>query len=440
MPTTIDRTTFVKRRQAFMEAIGPRATAIIASPPESRRNGDVTYPFRQSSDLYYLTGFREPGAVLVLRPGDEEERVVLFVRPRDPEREIWDGHRAGVEGAVADFGADKSYPIAELTERLPGLCSNIDDLHYSVGIDADFDRTLLAMVAGLRARERRGRRAPRRIIDPMATLHEMRLIKEPGEIEVMREAAAITAEAHRAAMQLAAPGKSEQMLEAIIDYTFRRRGGMGPGYPSIVGAGDNATILHYIENSAPLGDGDLVLIDAGCEYDFYTADVTRTFPVSGQFSGPQRAVYEVVLDAQLAAIAMTRPGVTLDAIHDETVRRLAQGMIDLGLLEGSVDARIEDESYKKFYMHRTSHWLGIDVHDVGTYLTDTGDPRPLSPGMVITIEPGLYVARDADNVPDEFRGIGVRIEDDLLVTESGVDNLTADTPKTIADIEATCRS
>lgn len=431
---------FARRRAAYINALGPRACAILTSPPEARRNGDVTFPFRPSSDLYYLTGFGEPDTVLVVRPGATSEETVLFVRPRDPEREVWDGRRAGTDGAIADYGIAASYPIAELGERLPGLMTGFDEVHYTTGIDPDFDARLLAMLANLRARERKGGKAPRRIVDHVATLHEMRLIKQPEEIALLRTAAAITAEAHLAAMKLAAPGISEHQLEAVIDYTFRRRGGVGPGYPSIVGSGDNTTILHYIENSATVSDGDLVLIDAGCEVAFYTADVTRTYPATGQFSGPQRAIYEVVLDAQIAAIDMTRPGLTLDAIHEACTRKLVAGMIDLGLLSGSVDERLADDSYKKFYMHRTSHWLGMDVHDAGSYLSDGGEPRPLAPGMVITIEPGIYVARDAENVPDAFRGIGVRIEDDLLITEAGVENLTAAIPKTVADLEAACRA
>jgi Xaa-Pro aminopeptidase len=434
-----DLAPFARRRAAYMERIGPRAVAVVHSPPEATRNGDVHFRFRQSSDLYYLTGFREPEATLVLRPGADQDNVVLFVRPRDPEKEIWDGRRAGIEGAVATYGAEVAYPATELEDRLGELIANCDDLHYGLGYDPAFDQVIARTVATLRLRERRGLRPPRRIVDPRGVLHEMRLRKTSDEVALLREAGRISAEAHRAAMKKAAPGVNEYELEALIDYTFRSRGCAGPGYNSIVGGGDNATILHYVENDQPLRDGDLVLIDAGGEYQLYTADITRTFPVSGRFSEPQRRVYELVLEAQEQAIAMTRPGVTIDQIHERCVELLTEGMVELGLLAGPASERIADEAYKKFFMHRTSHWLGMDVHDVGAY-TDEGEARPLEPGMVITIEPGLYIAADAEGVPAELRGIGVRIEDDVLVTEAGHENLTAAAPKTVAEIEAACQA
>jgi Xaa-Pro aminopeptidase len=427
-----------RRREAYMEAIGPRAVAIVCSPAEATRNGDVNFPFRQSSDLYYLTGFTEPEAVVVLRPDNVGCRFVMFVRPRDPERETWDGRRAGIDGAQARFGADAAYPISELPARLPDLIANVDDLHFSLGLDVDFDRRLLAVLADLRQSERRGRRSPKRIVDPRVLLHEMRLRKTPEELSILRRAADITCEAHREAMKLAAAGVTEYELEAVINYTFRRRGGAGPGYSTIVGGGDNATILHYIDNCETLRDGDLVLIDAGCEYQFYTADVTRTFPVNGRFSSAQRDLYSVVLSAQEQGIQMTRPGVTIDAIHDRTVEVLTQGMVDLGMLPGPAAERIESGDYKKFYMHRTSHWLGMDVHDVGAY-TEDGKARPLSPGNVITIEPGLYIPKDTEGVPVELRGMGIRIEDDVLVVDGGHEVLTSAAPKSIADIERACR-
>jgi len=427
-----------RRRRRYMDAIGPGAVAVVHSPPEAVRNGDAEFRFRQSSDLYYLTGFAEPEATLVLRPGAEDGEVVMFVRPRDPERETWTGRRAGVEGAVQRYGAAAAHPVEELAERLPELIGDHDDLYYSLGLDPGFDAVLVRTLAQMRARERRGRRAPRRVVDPRDVLHELRLRKTAEELELMRQAAAITCDAHVAAMTAAAPGVGEHELEALIDYTFRRRGGIGPGYNTIVGGGDNATILHYIENDQPLADGTLVLIDAGCEYDFYTADVTRTFPANGTFTDAQRRCYEIVLRAQEAGIEMTRPGATIDEIHDHTVEILTSGMVELGLLEGPVADRIDDESYKRFYMHRTSHWLGMDVHDAGNYTRD-GASRPLEPGMVITVEPGLYIAADADNVPDRLRGIGIRIEDDILVTEDGHENLTAACPTSVADVEAACR-
>jgi Xaa-Pro aminopeptidase len=435
----IDARVYARRRERLMEAIGPSAVALVHAPPETLRNGDVHNPYRQSSDLLYLTGFAEPEATLVVRPGAERERVVLFVRPRDKERETWDGRRAGVEGAVARFGADAAYPVAELPDALAGLLANVDELYYSLGDDPAFDARVGAVLAELRRSERRGRRPPRRVVDPREVLHEMRLVKLPEEVALLERAAAITVEAHAAAMREAAPGKHEYEVQAVIDYTFRRHGGGGPGYPTIVGGGDNATILHYVENDRPLRDGDLLLVDAGCEYGYYTADVTRTFPVNGRFSEPQRRVYEIVLAAQRAAIAAVRPGATIDDIHAVALRILTEGMIELGLLAGTADERIADEAYKRFYMHRTSHWLGMDVHDVGAY-TQRGAPRPLGPGMVITVEPGLYVAPDDDAAPAALRGIGVRIEDDILVTDDGHRNLTDAAPRSVADVEAACRA
>jgi Xaa-Pro aminopeptidase len=433
----VDVSVYAERRARFMQQIGDAAVALFHSPPETLRNGDVHNPFRQSSDILYLTGFAEPGTTVVLRPGAERDRFVMFVRPRDPERETWDGRRAGVEGAIARHGADAAYPVAELAERLGALLANTEDLYYSLGHDDEFDLRVARTIAELRRSDRRGRRAPVRVVDPRGTLHEMRLIKSPEEIATLRRAASITAEAHREAMRATRPGATEYEIEAVIDYAFRRRGGVGPGYPSIVGGGDNATILHYTENCRELRAGDLLLIDAGCEYDYYTADVTRTLPVSGRFSPLQRRCYEIVLEAQLAGIEETRPGATLERIHERCVEILTEGMVELGLLQGPARARIEDESYRQFYMHRTSHWLGMDVHDAGAY-TRGGTPRPLEPGMVVTIEPGLYVSADARDVPPALRGVGIRIEDDVLVTRDGRDNLTVETPKLVDEVEAAC--
>ena len=436
----MDMAVFARRRAALMKAIGPNAALVLHSPPGSQR-GSVHVRYRQSSDIYYLTGFTEPDTTVVLRPGADKERFVLFVRPKDKEREVWDGRREGVEGALASYGADAAYPAAELDKKLPELLANLEDVHHALGVDARFDRAVTAAIVHLRATERRGQRPPVRIIDPRLTLHELRLVKSPEEIATLRRAAAITAEAHRAAMAAGRPGVPEYELEAVIEYTFRRRGGAGPGYSTIVGSADNATILHYIENARTLGDGELVVVDAGCEIDFYTADVTRTFPTSGTFSPAQRRCYELVLATQEEAIRMTRPGITLDQIHERCVERLAAGMVDLGLLSGPAAARIEDGGYKAYYMHRTSHWLGMDVHDVGAYMAGAGagSPRPLQPGMVITIEPGLYIAADAESAPAELRGIGIRLEDDVLVTHDGCEVLTAAAPKQVADVEAACR-
>jgi Xaa-Pro aminopeptidase len=433
----LDPSVYAARREAYMRELGPEAVAVVSSLPERLRNGDAYHRFRQHSDVYYLTGFAEPDATLVIRPGADGERVVMFVRPRDPEKEVWDGRRAGIDGVRERHGADAAYPVAELDDRLWQLVANHEELHYALGLDDEMDLRIASAIARLRGTEKRGRRPPRAVVDPRAGLHELRLRKSPEEIRILRKAAAITVEAHLAAMAAGRPGTFEYELEALIDYTFRRRGGSGPGYTTIVGAGENATILHYVDNRCAIAEHDLVLVDAGCEYDHYTADITRTFPASGRFEGAQRDVYGLVLDVQKGAVAMVAPGATIDQIHEHCVRRLTAGMVELGLLEGPVDERITDLAYKRHFMHGTSHWLGMDVHDVGAY-TRGGKPRPLEPGMVITVEPGLYVAADAA-APVHLRGLGVRIEDDVLVTDDGHDVLTAAAPKELADVEAACR-
>jgi Xaa-Pro aminopeptidase len=432
-----DPAVFAARRDAYMKAIGPDAVAVVRSLPERLRNGDAYHPFRQLSDLHYLTGFVEPDTTLILRPGADTERVVMFVRPRDPELEVWDGKRAGIDGAKSTYGADAAYPAAEMPGKLAELIANHEELHFCLGLDDDMDRLITQAIARLRKTEKRGKRPPRAVVDPRVALHELRLHKRPEELAALRKAAEISAEAHVAAMRAGKPGVFEHELEALINYTFRRRGGSGPGYASIVGAGENATVLHYIENRCAIADGDLVLVDAGCEYDHYTADITRTWPASGTFTAVQKRVYQIVLDCQVEAIEMIKPGITLDDIHNHCVRRLTEGMIALGLLGGSADDRIADQSYRKFYMHGTSHWLGMDVHDVGAY-SQHGKARPLEPGMVLTVEPGLYIAPDAE-APPELRGIGIRIEDDVLVTAAGHEVLTAACPKRIADLEAAIR-
>lgn len=438
-----DPAVFAARREAFMQRLGPNAVAVVRSLPERLRNGDAFYSFRQHSDVVYLTGFVEPDCTLILRPGADKDRFVMFVRPRDPEMEVWDGKRAGVEGAQAIYGADVAYPAAELHGKLGELIANFEELHYGLGLDEKFDATVAANIARLRKMEKKGQRPPRAVIDPRIALHELRLHKRPEELAALRKASAISVDAHVAAMKAGKPGTFEHELEALVDYTFRKNGGKGPGYASIVGAGENATILHYIENNCAIADGDLVLVDAGCEYDHYTADITRTWPANGKFTAPQRDVYQLVLATQKSAIDLVKPGATLDQIHDHCVKSLTQGMIDLGLLTGTVDERIEDKTFRRYYMHGTSHWLGLDVHDVGAYTRD-GKARPLAPGMVITVEPGLYIAPlgkhlDDQEIPTALRGIGVRIEDDVLVTEAGHDVLTAACPKELDLIEAACR-
>ena len=432
-----DPAVFAARRDAYMAVLGRGAVAVVRSLPERLRNGDVYHVYRQHSDVVYLTGFLEPDTTLVLRPGAETERVVMFVRPRDPEMENWDGRRAGVEGARERYGADAAYPSAELPTRLSDLLANTEELHFGLGLDPEMDLMIGAALVKLRKTERRGKRPPRVVVDPRTALHELRLHKRPEELAALRKASAISSEAHVLAMRLGRPGVFEHEIEALVNYTFRKHGGTGPGYSTIVGAGENATILHYIENRSAIAPGDLVLVDAGCEYDHYTADVTRTWPASGRFTPPQRTVYEAVLAIQKAAIAMVRPGTTIDDIHKHCVKQLTEVMLELGLLTGSVDERVADQGYRKYYMHGTSHWLGLDVHDVGAYTRD-GKPRPLEPGMVITVEPGLYVAAGAGDAPAELRGIGVRIEDDVVVTGDGHEVLTAACPKEIDDVERAC--
>jgi Xaa-Pro aminopeptidase len=422
-----------ERRARLAKLLGPEAALILSSPPERTRNGDVTFKFRQDSDILYLTGFEEPGTMVVLRPDHPQTPFVMFVRPRNPADEIWTGRRAGVDGAVKTFGADIAYPIEEADTRLPELISGVTEVHYHFGRDPELDERVLRLMSRLRAAERRGRRAPVRLVDARLSVHEMRLYKSPDELEVQRRAADITALAHIAAMEAARPGVHEYEIEGLIDYTFRKHGATGPGYPSIVGGGANATILHYVENSAKLQSGQLLLVDAGGEVEGFTADVTRTFPVGGRFSPAQRRLYEAVLDTQIEAIEAVKPGATLEAIHEQVVASLTRRLVDLGILHGDPAALVEAGAFKPFYMHRTSHWLGMDVHDVGFYSIE-GAARPLEPGMVLTIEPGLYVAEDAA-APEEFRGIGVRIEDDIVVTPTGYDNLTAKTPKSVAEIE-----
>jgi Xaa-Pro aminopeptidase len=423
-----------ERRARLAKLLGPGAALILASPPERTRNGDVTFKFRQDSDILYLTGFEEPGTVLLLRPDHPQTPFVMFVRPRNPADEVWTGRRFGVEGAVTAFGADAAFPTEEADTRLAELVSGATEVHCHFGRDPEMDERILRMMGRLRAAERRGKRAPVRLVDARLSVHEMRLFKSPAELDIQRRAADITARAHVAAMGAARPGVHEYEIEGLIDYTFRKHGATGPGYPSIVGGGANATILHYVENSAVLKAEQLLLIDAGGEVEGFTADVTRTFPVGGRFTPPQRRLYEAVLETQIAAIEAVKPGATIEGIHEQVVASLTHQLVALGILEGDPAALIASGAFKPYYMHRTSHWLGMDVHDVGFYSIE-GAARPLEPGMVLTIEPGLYIAEDATAAPPEYRGIGVRIEDDIVVTATGYDNLTVGTPKSVADLE-----
>jgi Xaa-Pro aminopeptidase len=429
----IDPSVYAQRRREALDRMGP-GVLVVPAAKVFVRNNDVEHEYRQDSDLHYLTGFDEPESVLVLREADGHPEAILFVRPRDPEREVWDGYRAGVEGAVERFGIDVAHPIGELDQRLPDYLEDVRRLHYRLGRDRAFDEHVLRAIDAVRARARKGVHAPTEIVDPAAVVHEMRLRKGPEELALMRRAAEITGEAHRAAMVAARPGRFEYEVEAELERVFRARGSERPAYESIVGSGPNATILHYRSNDRRLEEGELLLIDAGCEYGYYASDVTRTFPVSGRFSEPQRAIYALVLRSQEAAIAAVKPGVTVDDVHDVALRVLVEGLIELGLLEGPLEARLEDGAYRAFYMHRTSHFLGMDVHDVGGYFVGK-ERRRLEPGMVITVEPGLYVGEQA-GAPEAYRGIGVRIEDDVLVTPEGYENLTAHIAKTPEALEA----
>ena len=424
---------FAQRRERFLGQLDD-AVAIIAAHPEQLRNGDVHHDYRQDSDLLYLTGFTEPESAVLLNPASETP-YVLFVRERDREKEIWNGRRAGVEGALERFGADAAFPIGELASRLPELVSGASSIVTALGRNPDFDRTLIDLVQRSRRTRQKEGKGPVDILDVGSTLHEMRLCKEPEEQAAMQRAGDISAAAHRRAMQMALPGVAEYQIQAALEEVFRREGARRVGYGSIVASGENATILHYVENDRVVRDGDLVLIDAGGEFDHYTADITRTFPASGSFTAPQRRIYDVVLRAQQEAIDQAHPGRPWERVHDRAVAVLIEGLISLGLLSGSTEENLEKKTYRKFYMHGTSHWLGMDVHDVGTYKID-GQPRPLEPGMVMTVEPGLYFHPDLEDIPDEYRGIGVRIEDDILITETGHTNLTEAAPKTVADIEA----
>ncbi len=430
-----------RRREAVATRMRSRGGGLMLLPAadEKIRNNDTEYLFRQDSDYLYLTGFEEPqGCALLIAGADgSPPRLVMFVRPRDLEREAWNGVRAGVDGAKAEYGADEAHPVEEMEARLAGLLDGAGPLWFAVGKDPEWDARLARVLRDLRARARAGARAPGEILDPGLVLHEERLLKSPEELRLLRRAAAITAAAHLAAMRDGHAGRREHEVQAEIEYAFRRRGGNGPGYGTIVAAGANSCILHYRAGDAPLRDGDVCLVDAGGEYRWYTADVTRTFPVSGKFSAAQRALYEVVLEAQRVAIEAVKPGATIDGIHDLAVKSLTDGMIRLGLLQGTAEERIADKAFRKYYMHRTSHFLGLDVHDVGDYYPDRKS-RALQPGMVITVEPGLYVAAGDESAPVEMRGVGIRIEDDILVTEGGGENLTYMIPKEPKEVEAAC--
>ncbi|MBS4051950.1 MAG: Xaa-Pro aminopeptidase [Methylomonas sp.] len=426
---------FKKRRAALMKQIGKGNIAIIASAPHQTRNRDVHYPYRQDSDFYYLTGFNEAESLAVFIPGREQGEYVLFCREFDQTKALWEGAHAGLEGATKHYEADDSFPIDDLDDILPGMLENKGKVFYPMGKDSELDHKLLDWINNIRKQSRSGVTAPGELVSLEHVLHEMRLFKSPEELKLMRRAADVSARAHVRAMQACKPGLYEYQVEAELIHEFIQDGLRAVAYPSIVAGGKNACVLHYIENKDKLQKGDLLLIDAGVECDHYAADITRTFPVSGKFSEPQRLLYQLVLDAQAAALERIRPGIAWNKAHEASVEVLTKGLVELGLLKGRVKKLIKDEKYKQFYMHRIGHWLGMDVHDVGDYKIKD-DWRLLEPGMVLTVEPGLYVPADCDSVDKQWRGIGIRIEDDVLVTKDGHEILTHGVPKSIAAIEA----
>lgn len=425
---------YAARRALLMENLEADDIVIVPSAREQLRNRDVHYRFRQNSDFWYLSGFTEPDAVLVLAPGREAGSFILFVRPRDIESETWNGKRAGIEGAMRDYGADQAFDIAELDERMPQLLSGRRRIHYTLGEWHEFDQQLTSNVRRLRESSRRGGVAPSEFVALENTLHEQRLIKTSVEQDWLRHACKISGAAHVEAMRCTRPGRFEYEIMAEVEYVFAKAG-MEPGYGSIVAGGENACVLHYVANDAMLREDDLLLLDAGGEYLGYTADITRTFPVNGRYSPPQKALYEVVLQAQLAAIREMRPGNDASHPHQAAVRTLTEGLVGLGLLRGDLEMLLETEAHRRFYMHGTGHWLGMDVHDVGRYKIGEKS-RLFEPGMVMTVEPGLYVPPGCQDINARFHGIGIRIEDDILITPDGCEVLTAAVPKTTEAIEA----
>jgi len=417
--------------------MGPGAVGIFLGAGLVTRSRDTEFHFRQDSDFWYLTGFDHPAAIAVLRT-DGGPDYTLFVEPRNRDREIWTGFRPGTEGALSDYEADEAYPDTEFATRLPEIIRDAERIFHVLGRDTAVDAKITETLESMRLRSRQSAEPASAIIDPRSIVHPMRLFKSPAELDIMRRAAEISREAHAAVARTAWPGAYEYELEAALEYSFRRRGAHGSAYTTIVGSGNNATVLHYVRNDQKLRDGELVLIDAGCELEGYASDVTRTYPIGGAFSGPCRAIYQVVLEAQKASIECCRPGATLPEIHDAAVRKIVEGLMDLSVLEGDAAELVAREAHRPYYMHSTSHWLGLDVHDVGSYKV-AGEPRALESGMVFTVEPGLYVSPDAESIDPRFRGIGVRIEDDIAIGADGYENLTAAIPKEIDELEAAVR-
>lgn len=431
----LDSREYAKRRRQLMDLMTPDSIAIIPSAPTTIRNRDVEHPFRQDSDFYYLSGFAEEHAVVVLIPGREHGEYVLFCQEKIKEQEIWTGRRVGPEAAPELLGCDDAFPISDIDDILPGLIEGKDRVYASLGVSPNFDNQLMQWVNHIKTQVRNGATPPREFSALDHLLHEIRLIKSAAEVKVMQRACDISADAHTRAMQMVKPGMYEYELEAELMRTFMAAGSRWPAYPSIVGTGDNACILHYTQNTDQIKDGDLILIDAGCELDYYASDITRTFPANGKFSEAQRKLYQLVLDANYAAIDVVKPGNNWNDPHEAAVRVLVAGLVEYGLLEGSEEELIESQAYRQFYMHKTGHWLGMDVHDVGEYRID-GEWRLLEEGMVMTIEPGLYIAPDDESVDPKWRGIGIRIEDDVVVTKDGCKVLTSGVVKDVDAIES----
>ncbi|MBW8367810.1 MAG: aminopeptidase P N-terminal domain-containing protein [Arenimonas sp.] len=429
---------FARRRKHLMRMADDDAILVLPSAPMRVRSHDTHYPYRQDSDFWYLSGFAEPEAVLVLVPGRKHGEALLFCRERDPERETWDGPRAGTEGAVDAHGFDDAYPIADLDEILPGLLEGRSRVYYHFGRDTEFDLKLIGWVNRVRSQVRHGAQPPHEFLELGHLLHELRLFKSPGELKLMRQSARIACEAQLAAMRATRIGGREYEVEAALQYVYRRNNAVA-AYEPIVGSGANGCVLHYRDNNAPTADGDLLLCDAGAEFANYASDITRTWPVNGRYSSEQRALYDVVLSAQEAAMAQARPGKPWIAGHDAAVATITEGLLSLGLLKGTLKQALASESYKKFYMHKTGHWLGLDVHDVGEYKV-AGEFRELEPGMVFTIEPGIYIAPGTKGVPSKWQGIGIRIEDDVLVTRDGHEVLTDGVPRAIDAVESVLAS
>lgn len=422
-----------RRREQFIDQMAVNSAAIFFAAPEVTRSNDTHYPYRQNSDFWYLTAFEEPEAALILIKKAERVTTILFNRSNDPLAETWTGYRLGQTQAITTLAVDEAYPIAEINQRLPQLISSCHTLYHADQLYPHADTIVNQLLQTLRSGLRQGLRAPTQVIDWRPQIHEQRLFKSPAEIDIMRQAGEITAQGHCRAMKMCQPGQYEYQLESEILYYFSQQGARHPSYNTIVGGGNNGCILHYEENSAPLQAGELVLIDAGCEYHYYAGDITRTFPINGRFTPAQRRVYDLVLKAQYCAIALFKPGTTIKAVNDEVIRIMVEGLVELSILQGDPKQLIADQAYLDFYMHGLGHWLGIDVHDVGDHITADRE-RVLAPGMVLTVEPGLYINRNA-NVPEPYKGIGIRIEDNILITATGNEVLTASVPKDPEAIE-----